>query len=145
MTLVKRKDGFFPSVFSDFFDTGKFFDTDVLDTAYNKWIPAVNITESNKSFTVEMAAPGLKKNDFKVEVDDNVLTISAERENEKKEENEKYTRREFVHTSFSRSFTLPEGIKSEKIEGKYDDGILYVTLPKTDSKKNHVAKQVKVV
>ncbi len=105
--------------------------------------PAVNIRETDNSFVLELAAPGYKKDDFNVNVENDLLTISTEQEN-KVEENEKgYTRKEFSYSSFSRSFTLPESVNADNIKGVYSNGILTVELPKKPEAKR-VKKSVKV-
>src|ERR1051326_2508094 len=109
MTLVKSKNNdLLPSVFSDVFDTDKFFGNDWFEKEFEKRVPAVNIKENGKEFKVELAVPGFSKNDIKVNLDGDVLTISAEKKEEKKEEKERFTRKEFSYNSFSRSFTLPQ-------------------------------------
>lgn len=95
-------------------------------------VPSVNYRETPKEFILEVAAPGLERKDFKLEIDNNTLCISAEKE-EKKEESEKgngYFRKEYSYNSFSRSFALPENIKEGAIDAKYENGILTVTVPK---------------
>jgi HSP20 family protein len=92
--------------------------------------PAVNIQEDDKQFIIEMAAPGLKKEDFKINLEDHVLTISKEAEEKKEEAKENYTRKEFVYSSFSRSFRLPKTILENKIKADYQDGVLNIGLPK---------------
>lgn len=106
-------------------------------------IPAVNITEGKKDYRVEVAAPGLTKNDFKVSLDDNVLTISSEKEagNETKEED--FLRKEFSYSSFSRCFTLPETADAEKIKASHKDGVLSITIPKKEVVHTPV-KEIKV-
>jgi HSP20 family protein len=108
---------------------------DWLPTANGKRIsvPAVNVKELDKTFQLEVAAPGYQKDDFKIRVDNGYLTISAETKAEQKEENEKFTRREFSYQSFSRSFHLPETVEGSRIEASYTDGILQLSLPKTSS------------
>ena len=98
-------------------------------------IPSVNIQEDDKQFTLEMAVPGMKKDDFKINLDNQVLTVSTEQKEEKEEKKDHYTRREFVYSSFSRSFRLPKTILAEKIKADYKDGILKVTLPKDEKAK----------
>ncbi len=146
MSLIKtRKNGEqFPSVLSDFFDTDKFFNNRWLENEFKETIPSVNIRENGKEFNVEIAAPGFSKNDFKVSLEDNVLTISAEKKEEKKEENERYTRKEFSYNSFSRSFTVPQTASSEKIDAKYADGILKLCIPKKEEAKTLPKKEIKV-
>ena len=93
-------------------------------------LPAVNITENNDAFNVKVAAPGFKKEDFKLELHNGYLTISGETKEEKEDQNERYTRQEYRYSSFNRSFTLPENVRAEEIAAEYNDGILKVTLPK---------------
>jgi len=95
-------------------------------------IPAVNIQESEKQFLIELAAPGMKKDDFKINLDNQVLTISKEENKEKEEKKDNYTRREFVYNSFSRSFRLPKTILVDKIKADYKNGILMISLPKDE-------------
>ena len=110
--------------------------------AYNVYNPAVNILEDEKNFTLEMAAPGLKKDDFKINLENNTLTISKEVKEENEKVNENYTRKEFVYNSFSRSFRLPKFILVDKINADYVDGILKVTLPKDE--KATLTRQISV-
>ena len=134
MTLVKKNRIDFPwgmNLMSDFFDSDGFFGKDWL--ALNK-TPRVNIEETDKFFKIELAAPGMKKDNFNVEVVNGILTISAEAKDEKEEKGKNYTRKEFNFESFTRSFTLPENVKEEKIDAEYKDGLLLLTLPKTEVK-----------
>jgi HSP20 family protein len=94
-------------------------------------IPAVNVTEGKDSFNMELAAPGFKKEDFKVELNNGCLTVSGASERQEEEKDEKVTRREFSYSSFNRSFTLPENAKSDNIVAKYVDGILHISIPKS--------------
>lgn len=134
-TLMKRAG--LPSVFDDFFRPWKdWWNSDFYGTQ-ELTVPAVNITENKDSYELEMAAPGLKKSDFKIELDGGMLTIGAETESQKEEKNERYSRREYNYSSFSRSFNLPEGVTKDKIDARYDDGVLKIKLPKSeDVKKN---------
>ena len=95
-------------------------------------VPAVNISESEKSFKVEMAAPGLDKSDFKINVDKNLITISAEKKEESVSEEKLYSKKEFNYSSFSRSFTLPETVDYSNIEAAYEGGILILTVGKKE-------------
>ncbi|RAR75597.1 Hsp20/alpha crystallin family protein [Flavobacterium aciduliphilum] len=95
-------------------------------------VPAVNIKETDTSFGIELAAPGKKKEDFNIEIDHNVLTISAEDKVEKEETQGKYTRREFSYASFRRAFTLPETVNTDHIHATYENGVLHVALPKRE-------------
>jgi len=146
MSLVKtNKNGnFFPSVLNDFFDADKLFGNQWFEKEFGHTLPAVNIKENGKEFNVEFAAPGFKKDDFKVNVEENVLTISAEKEHEKKDENDRFTRKEFSYNSFSRSFTLPQTVNSEKIDAKYNNGILRLSIPKKEETKTLSKKEIKV-
>jgi HSP20 family protein len=143
MSLVKRNNGgFFPfrGLLSDFFEGEDL----SLDRLWNKEMsmPAVNISEGDKTYEIELAVPGMRKNDFKVKVENGVLTISAEREEEKKEKEKNYTRREYSYNSFKRSFTLPENVKEDDIKAHYEDGVLKLTVAKkvmTVSKAKEIA------
>jgi HSP20 family protein len=145
MTLVKRTNGLFPSVPS-FFDD--FFVKDLMgwsnaNNAYGASLPAVNIRQDENNFEVEVAAPGLAKEDFKVEVENNVLTISSEKEIEN--EDRGYTRREFGYGSFRRTFTLPENqVDVEKVKASYNNGILHILLPKREEVKPKPARTIKI-
>lgn len=107
-------------------------------------IPAVNVTESNKEFKLEVAAPGFKKEDFNLEVKNGYLTINGETKMEEEKKEEHYTRREFRFNSFSRSFALPDNVKEGEIKAKYDEGILKVTLPKSKVDKEEMVKTISV-
>lgn len=144
MTLVKfRNRDLFPSMFSEFFDRD-FFDTSNMGFN-NSTMPAVNIKETKEDFVVEVAAPGMKKDDFKIELDNNLLVISSEKEehNEEKGEGE-FTRREFSYQSFKRTFTLPKTIEDGKIAAKYNDGVLLITLPKKEEAKEKPKKLIAI-
>jgi HSP20 family protein len=97
--------------------------------------PAVNIIETNDAYELEFNVPGRKKEDFKITVDKNILTVSFERKEEQKEENRQFIKREFVTQSFRRSFTLDEKINPEGIDATYQDGLLLLTLPKKEEVK----------
>lgn len=103
--------------------------------ACNGNMPAVNIQEDEKQFTLEVAVPGMKKDDFKINLDNQMLTISKEEKEQKEEQKDNYTRREFVYNSFSRSFRLPKTILVENIKADYKDGILVISLPKDEKVK----------
>lgn len=133
-----------PTLFDDFFKPwNEWFDNAGLwGRVLN--IPAVNITEQKDDYLVSLAAPGMKKEDFKIDVDGNMLTISAEKEESKEEKDKKFTRKEFNYSSFSRTFTLPEEILKEKIEAKYEDGVLRIVLPRKEEAKKPPAKHIAV-
>jgi HSP20 family protein len=119
----------------------RFFRNDLLDLWGDdvpQTIPSVNITEEKDGFLIEVAAPGLKKEDFNIELEGNLLTISSEKESETKEGDEskdKFFRREYSYSSFTRSFTLPENTDAEKISAKYADGVLKLNIAKKEKGK----------
>lgn len=133
-----------PSVFNDFFKPwNDWFD----GGSWNRELsmPAVNIVEQKDDYQVSLAVPGMKKEDFAIEMEGNMLTISSEKEETKDENDKRYNRREYNYSSFSRSFTLPEDVMQDKIDAKYEDGVLKLTLPKKEeSKKAVVNKQITV-
>lgn len=149
MTLARLSDSMFPSVPS-FFE--KFFEGDMMDwntrnfAGTNSTLPAVNVTENENEFKIDVAAPGLKKNDFNLNYDNGRLTISSELKDEKEEkEGDKVTRREFNYQSFQRSFSVPEDmVNADKISAKYEDGILHVMLPKREEVKPKPAREIKI-
>jgi HSP20 family protein len=132
-----------PNALADVFQN--FFDSDYSDIFNRRGIdPAANIIEHPDSFELDLAAPGLKKDDFKIHLENSVLTISSEVEDSKEEENKNYTRKEFHYSSFSRSFNLPKTIDLDKIKADYDNGILKVMLPKKDEAKLEVRKEIRI-
>ncbi|WP_089317769.1 Hsp20/alpha crystallin family protein [Pontibacter ummariensis] len=148
-TLAKNNSGLFPAIPS-FLDDNMlrdWFSWPMNRNTENGSVPAVNVRESNEAFELEVAAPGMNKQDFKVELDNNMLVISAEKENKQEEQDEKgnYTRREFSYQTFTRTFSLPERlVEGDKISAKYHDGILHITVPKTEEAKIKPAKQIKI-
>ncbi|SKC83517.1 Hsp20/alpha crystallin family protein [Ohtaekwangia koreensis] len=136
MNLTVKKNGGLPALVSDFFGT-PLFDRDFIDLESDLFpsrlginIPTANVTETSKEFKLELAAPGLERKDFNVEVENHVLRISAEKEEEKKEKNGEYSRREYSFNSFIRSFSLPDNVKEGSIDAKYENGVLKVSIPK---------------
>lgn len=115
----------FPSWIDDFFT-----DDWMKPTVKGVTVPAVNVTENDDAFQLSVAAPGFKKEDFRIEVKDGRLMISGETRRDEEEKQEKFTRREFAYSSFNRSFTLPDNVKGDDISAKYADGILLLTVPK---------------
>lgn len=148
MTLVKskgqRNSPSFVNLFEDFFNTelGDWRSRNF--AGMDASLPKVNIKEDDDQFTIEVAAPGMKKEDFKVNVDKNVLLISSEKEVDNKEEKDNYTRKEFSYSSFQRSFNLPESVDSEKISAKYNDGVLTLEVPKKEEAKPRPPKQIEI-
>ena len=150
-TLTLSRKNLLPKFANDLFDTGNFlnprmFDlnSDFPEMDFAIRMPSINIIENTKDFKIEMAAPGLEKKDFKNEIDDDMLIISAEKKEEQKEEKENYRRKEYSYSTFSRSFRLPDNCLSEKIDAKYDNGILHLTLPKKEVKITKPTKEIKV-
>jgi HSP20 family protein len=147
MTLLRRSD-YLPT-WANF--VNDFFNTDLSDWSSrhfsdtNTTLPAVNIKETADAFAVEMAAPGMAKDDFKIELNNDLLTISSEKKNENEtKEGETYTRREYSYQSFSRSFTLPKTVDAEKISAKYENGVLSLTIPKKEEAKPKPVKQISI-
>lgn len=145
-TLVKTGD-LMPSAFNDFFRPwNNWFD---MNNGGSLWgnmltIPAVNILEDKEDFKISLAVPGMKKQDFKIDVEGDMLTISAETQEEKEEKEKKYSRQEYRYSSFSRSFTIPEGTRADKIEARYEDGVLKLAIPKTGEIKKQEARHIAV-
>lgn len=142
MTLVKRNSSLFPtfsSIFDDFFTNDWGFKNSPLAT-----VPAVNIREDEDAFSVELAAPGKKKEDFNINLDHNVLTISSESKDEKEEKNANYTRREFSYSSFQRSFVLPNSVDSDKISASYENGVLLINIPKKEEAKKKTVRTIEI-
>lgn len=148
-TLVRQNATLFPSLPSlleDFLNRD-WADSTLANRNYSATLPAVNVKETNEDFIIEVAAPGMKRDEFKVELDNNVLTISSQHEEKREEQDEtgNYTRREFNYQSFQRSFTLPENkVEGEKISARYMDGILHITVPKKDEAKIKPIKQITI-
>jgi HSP20 family protein len=107
-------------------------------------MPAVNIKEDDKKFILDLAVPGIDKKDLKIEINEDVITISSERKSENEETGDGFKRREFSYSSFCRSFYLPENVNKEKIEANYKDGILTVELPKETEEKAKLTRQIKI-
>jgi HSP20 family protein len=148
-TLVRQNATLFPSLPSlleDFF-ARDWADSTLASRPFSSTLPAVNVQETNDEFVIEVAAPGMKRDEFKVELDNNVLTISSHREEQQdnSQQGGNYTRREFNYRYFQRSFTLPEkAVDGEKIAARYADGILHITVPKRDEAKLKPIKQISI-
>ena len=150
MTILKKSDSYYPS-FPSLIDS--LFSRDLMDwsntnfSSTNTTLPAVNVKENDEEYEIEVAAPGMKKNDFKINLDNNQLTISSEiKKEDSTKEIDQYTRREFSYQSFQRSFTLPNNVvvDGDKIAAKYTDGILTIKLPKRDEVKPKPAREIKI-
>ncbi len=137
MTLLKRNE-LFPA-WSKFYND--FIDKDIFDYSNkhfsntNTTLPAVNIKESIEGYLVEMAVPGMEKSDFKINIENKMLSIASEKKSETEKNDENYSRKEFSYQSFNRSFSLPESVDESKIEAKYDNGILIINIPKKEEAK----------
>lgn len=136
MALVKFNQGSnlsglnpFTDVFESFFN-----DSFISDRMISR-VPAVNICETDGEYQIELAAPGLKKEDFKINLDQNMLNISVEKTTENKEENKKYNKREYSYSSFVRTFALPESADDAHIEAGYNDGVLNIKVAKKEEAK----------
>jgi HSP20 family protein len=141
LPIVRKTASSWPNLFDRLFNSEYlpgFFDWDG-----GRSVPAVNISESKKDYRIEVAAPGLAKNDFRVNLDDNVLTISSEKEVKNETKEEDILRREFSYSSFSRCFTLPETADADKIKASHKDGVLSITIPKKEAA-DKPAKEIKV-
>lgn len=142
--LLTKRGQMLPSMMDDFFKP------------WNEWfnggnwmkeitVPAINITEDKDKYMVSVAAPGMKKEDFNIDIDGNIMSISSRKEETKEEKDARYTRKEYNYSSFSRSFSLPEEINQASIEAKYEDGILKLMLPKKEEvRKQQLSKQIPV-
>lgn len=141
MSLIKSSDA--PASrnwLSNFFDNDSFFNDNFFSRTN---IPSVNVKENERLYTIEMAVPGFKKEEFNLRVENGILFISGENKSEKEEKNENYTRKEFNYSTFSRSFSLPENANQDKIEAKYENGLLKLEILKKSSPENK--KQISVM
>ena len=139
MLPVIRTNNYFPSILDEFFNNNSARSNNVRFAT-----PKVNVSENEKSWNIELAAPGLEKEDFKIAVNDDVLSISNEKKDEKKEEGKNYMRREFNYCSFSRSFMLPELADIEKIDAAYRNGVLEVSIPKKEAEVKQEARVINI-
>jgi HSP20 family protein len=132
-----------PSLVEEFFNGEvfpKFFDTETQHS-----IPAVNIVENKDEYRIDVAAPGLDKEDFKINLENNVLTVSSEKEEKREDKDAKYMRKEFSYYSFYRSFTLPMTVDSEKIKATQKDGILQILIPKKEEARVKPMREIKIM
>ena len=138
------------SGFGDFFsDIDRFFNNDFflmpmqMRRQMESSVPAVNIRDKEKEYLIEVAAPGMKKEDFNIDMEQGMLTISSQKEEEKSEDNDNFRRREYNYSSFSRSFSLPDNVKPEDIKARYEDGVLKLTVPKREER-DKPKKKIKI-
>ena len=126
----------------------QFFGNDLLSGFFNDGadysVPAVNIRETDKNYEIEMAVPGMSKDDLKIKLENDILTIFSERTNENDEKNQGYMRREFSYRSFSRSFSLPELVDTDKIKANHEDGVLRIEIPRIEEKAANKSKTIKI-
>ncbi len=144
MTLIRKFNDNYPAFRSwmdDFFDN--------VDTSVNRFsshsVPAVNVIEHEDSFRIDFAAPGLEKSDFKIHLDNNVLTVKSEKESNNEDKKENYTRREYSYSSFQRRFTLPDSANSEKVTAEYKAGILSINIAKKEEAKVKPARDIEIL
>jgi len=142
MLPVLKNRNFFPSIMDEFF--GKELLPNFFESHTGMSIPAVNVIESKDEFKIEVAAPGLNKEDFKVDVDNSILIISSEKEFKTEEKEGKFMRHEFSYSSFKRSFTLPDMVETDKIKASHKNGILTINIPKKDEAVEKTIRQIKV-
>ena len=144
MTLVRYQNPM-PGLLNSFFDNAFDLWSNKNYSKTNTTLPSINVKETTDAFEVEVAAPGFEKKDFNIELDNNLLTVSSEKQEENEvKDNERYTLREFSYQSFSRSFTLPEVVEEDKISAKYEDGILRVVIPKKEEAKPKPVQKIAV-
>lgn len=145
MSII-RKNELYPSVFDDLFSRDLWNWGLNNNSTTNTTLPAVNIRETAENYEVEMAAPGMTKNDFKVELDGNTLTISSEKENRiENNEGDRFLRKEFSYQSFQRTFQLQKDVVDvEKIEARYDNGVLRLLIPKKEEAKQKPPKMIQI-
>ncbi|MDB5008636.1 MAG: Hsp20/alpha crystallin family protein [Mucilaginibacter sp.] len=145
MTLIKfnpdKKNNALMPGFNDIFET--FFNDSFLSDRMVTRVPAANISETPEQFHIELAAPGLKKDDFKLQLDRNVLSISVEQQSENTDNQKNYNKREYSYNSFVRSFTLPESADDNSVEAEYTDGVLKINIAKKEEAKS-VRRQIEI-
>jgi HSP20 family protein len=143
MSLIKRSE--WPtlggSMLSDFFDDDGFFKSPWLG---GRGMPAVNVKETDKNYEVELAVPGYDKKDFNISIDNGLLTVSAQKEEQKEKKEDNYTRREFGYSSFSRTFNLPVNTNDQDINARYEDGILKLSIAKKQEPNGRTRKAIDV-
>ena len=140
MNLIRKQPPFFPSLIDDFINT----DWNLKVPSFSSTVPAVNIKELDSQFEIELAVPGMNKDDFEIEVEDGVLSISSTQEEEQVNEKGKFTRQEFSYSSFRRSFKLPDSVDPTKIDATYKQGVLLVLLPKHKEAQPQPKKLIKI-
>jgi len=140
MALMLRN-SFLPDIIDEFFGRNLISDFDFMGGVS---IPAINVVEGKDDFSIEVAVPGLNKKDFKIDVHNNVLTISSEKEHKNEEKNGKYMRKEFSYAAFKRCFSLPDTVAADKVKASHKDGILNIVIPKKEEAKKKEPKQIAI-
>jgi HSP20 family protein len=143
MTLIRRVNNNYP-VFQNWFEDFLAPVQSYVNGISKSSVPAVNIAEDINKFEIEFAVPGLTKSDFKINLENDVLTVKSEKENTNEEANTNYSRKEFNYSAFQRSFTLPDAADSGKIKAEYKDGILKVEIPKKEEAKVKPAREIEI-
>lgn len=140
LPLMRKNDNWIPSVFSDFFDTD-------FMPRLNATAPAINVVENDKEYKVEVAAPGMRKEDFQIHINNEgnlSIKIESKKEDEQKENKGRYLRREFSYSKFEQTLVLPEDIDKDKISAKVTDGVLRILLPKNEVKVSNPSRQIAI-
>lgn len=131
----------FKNLFDDFFNRNL---SDYFGNEFTISTPSVNVVDKDNHYRIEVAAPGLEKQDFEVNVEKGFLNIAAKRENQSETKDETYTRREFNYTTFQRSFRLPEHVDADQISANYDKGVLSITVPKREATKAPEGRTIEI-
>jgi len=141
-TLSLKPDTMFPALWDEFFSG--WLDMNGKKNKPFLTVPAVNISEEKNAFKIAMAVPGMKKEDFRIDVSEGLLTVSSQQESKHEEEKDNYRKQEYNYSSFTRSFEIPESVIASKIEAKYTDGVLEIALPKKEETKTSPTVNVAV-
>jgi len=141
--LARMNRTYVPAYWDDFFNDSFF--KGVRPANCNPTSPAVNVIEDDTAFRIEVAAPGISREDFKIDLENDSLTISSEKKENTEDNNPRYMRREFSYSTFKRSFQLPETIDTESIKASHEAGILSIELPKREEIVQKVSRQIEVV
>lgn len=142
MIPMLRRRNTLPSLVDEFLGDDLF--SRLFNENENVTVPSVNVKEGKEEYTIDVAAPGLDRKDFKIDLNNNVLEISSEKEVKEKSDDDKIMRREFRYSSFKRSFTLPDTANTDKIKASYKDGILSISIPKKEEAKAKPIKQISI-
>jgi HSP20 family protein len=140
--LARINRRYFPAYWDDFFNDSFFRNYSSFDSSVTS--PAVNVVEEDQAYRIDIAVPGMSRKDFRIELEDHLLTISSEQKDQKEEKSHRYMRREFSYNTFKRSFQLPETIDLDKIKASHDAGILSIELPKKEEEVQKAPKQIEI-